>query len=65
MDIYWGATAKAQKIVLEKYEKYRSKEENVSKRIEKINKVYEKGRYGETQDDDVFVEMTKYIKEER
>ena len=35
------------------------------KRMEKIAKVYEKGRYGDQLQEDVFVEMTKFIKEER
>ena len=63
IEVYWGATGLAQKKAGKKEDDFKSKEKKIHSIIERISKVYNKGRYGEDLSEDVFVEMTKFVKE--
>ena len=65
MNVYWGVMFQAEKKAKEREEKFKQQESQILKRIEKIGKVYQKGRYGEDLSEDVFIEMTKFVKDER
>ena len=45
--------------------KYVEAEKEFKRRVAKVEKVYSKGRQGVDQDDDVFVEMARFVKSEK
>jgi hypothetical protein len=65
VEVYWGVMATHQGKSIAKRDNFEEKEKKFQKRLEKISKVYGKGRVGNEIDEDVFEEMAKFIKEER
>lgn len=58
---YWKGVSTAQAKHKEKKEEFTRKEKEFVKRINKVVKVYTKGRQGSCQEEDLFIEMTKFI----
>ena len=65
IEVYWGTMAGYQSKAIAKREIFEQKEKKFQKRIQKISKVYGKGRLGSEIDEDVFQQMAKFVKEER
>ncbi len=63
--MYWGVMASHQAKLNAKRDNFEEKEKKFQKRIEKVSKVYGKGRLGSEINEDVFEEMAKFVKDER
>jgi hypothetical protein len=65
IEVFWGVMAAHQAKCNAKREAFEEREKKFQKRVDKISKVYSKGRLGSEIDEDVFEEMAKFVREER
>ena len=62
-ETYERAVEKALEKIEEKKETYQDRHKDLMKRVEKVGRVYLRGRIGEDIKEDVFVEMLKFVRD--